>query len=82
MFIASPSGFCFGCDDGRSLTHNLGETPTHFMRIDTPEKLAQALRIAVEKLEYIYNHDYTYHDIDSVYDDAEAALKQIEEVLK
>jgi hypothetical protein len=46
--------------------------PDKVMEIDTPEKLAQALRIAVEALE-----KYKYIDDKSV-----KALQQIEDVLK
>jgi hypothetical protein len=53
-----------------------GEMPTHFTALDTPEKLAQALKIAVEALETI-NRVGTM--LDSSH--AIAALKQIEEAL-
>lgn len=48
--------------------------PTHFMPLDTPEKLAAALRIAVEALEKRASVALDY--------DAHEALIQIEEVLE
>ncbi len=50
-----------------------GFMPSCFMRFDTPEKLAAALRIAVEE---IWNCDYDHIE------DAKIVLKQIEEALK
>jgi hypothetical protein len=49
--------------------------PTHYMPLDTPEKLAQALKIAVEALEKMrMNSDHAGV--------AKYSLKQIDEVLK
>jgi hypothetical protein len=51
--------------------------PTHFMPLDTPEKQAQALRIAVDAIRFGANRVETSEEKHIMLD----ALKQIEEVL-
>jgi len=65
----------YGDDPHYTVNDYFEINPTHYMPLDAHEKLAAALRIAVEALEYIRDEPENAKGLPSV------ALKQIEESL-